>query len=326
MGGERPHPFHAALAKSINADFYKTANKGQPKIKDLIIDILKIPRDYDVYLSETIFIIPVMAKILRIIPKEAKIINIVADPVIYNMVNKTKNKLPYFLNKFLLKKVDGFIFVGPFGYLLNKIGIEKPKIEIFGGVNDYLFRKLIKVKHKKFNHNIIFIGNVTPNRIKYKGIDIVIEALKKVIKYYPDTKFFITGNSYINKNYPFVIFTGYKKLEEELKLSKFSLAIFMGRGDTFPIGALEAMLAGIPTIVSKDTGVKVIVNKVDPSFVSKLNSDELALKILKVFKMNNHKKNILSKKFRMEAMKFKESEQVNNFKNQYRKLLSKINK
>lgn len=331
-GGAVPHPFHATLAKSINANFYYTSKKGIPTLNEIISSIFYLPRDYDIYLSETIFFIPTVARILKIIPKHALILNIVADPVMYNIVNKNKkNKLPDFVNRFLLKKVDGFIFVGKWGHLLNELNINKPYVEIFGGVDEGLMKKLerIKITEKRFhnNHRIVFIGNVNPKREYYKGIDIIIEAIKKVRNKFSDVEFFITGQSYLDEKYSnceFVKFTGEISLEKELQ--NFSLAVFMGRGDTFPIGSLEAMCAGLPTFVSTDTGAKEIVKKVNKEFICELDSDLLAKKMIEYFEMSDKKKVLLAKRFRKEAMHYTIKAAIKNFKEKFTILLDKIDK
>jgi glycosyltransferase involved in cell wall biosynthesis len=326
IGGDVPHPFHAALAKSIHADFYKIAKRGQPNLVELIKSIKNLPKNYDIYLSETIFFVPTVAKIFRLIPKKALIVNIVADPVLYNMVNGYKNKLPNLINKVLLKKVDGFVFIGKWGYLLNQIGLNTPLKEIFGGVKINLIKELkrIQINKKRFenNHKIVFVGNINQSRAFYKGIDILINAIGIIRKQFPDTKLLITGNSKLDKKYPFVEFTGNINLNSVI--SQVSLAVFMGRGDSLPLGSVETMIAGTPTIVSTDTGAKEIVNKIDKDFICKLNVQDLANKMSHYFKRDVRSKMLLAKAFREEASKYTEKRAINNFNRKFLELVNEI--
>jgi len=326
IGRDIPHSFHAALAKSLHADFYSTAKKGQPTLKELLKDILTLPKNYDISISETIFYIPTTAKIFGLIPKDALVINITADPILYNMVNGYKNKIPKFINRFLLKKVDGFIIVGKWGHLLDQVGLRTPRKEIFGGVNDDLAEKLKKlpINKKKFenNHQIIFVGNINKYRVFYKGMDLIIEAIKRVKREFSDVKLIITGDSNLDESYPFIKFSGNVDLTSIFP--KVSLAVFMGRGDTFPLGSVETMMAGIPTIVSTDTGTKEIVEKIDKGFICNLNSEELANKIINYFKLDVKSKIKLAKAFRKEASKYTEKRAVKNFKRKFLELITEI--
>lgn len=328
-GMTRPNPFHKAIADAIGADTFTSRLLGNMNFKtnpmNLIKSVLFLPKGYDIYLSETVFIIPVIAKILHIIPQNSKIINISADPILYNLVNGIPNGLPAPVFKYLLHKVDGFIMIGKWGFLLDKLGISSPRIEIAAAIDSTSYSKLIKIKKVNFNHKIIFVGNVIPSRMKYKGLDIIINALNIIRKEYPDSTLMLTGNSKLDRKYDGVVLTNYKSDISKI-IGSASIAVNMGRGDTFPIGTLESMLAGVPTIVSTQTGTKSIVASVNKKFIADLDQNDLASKITYYFGLTKIKKIELSRKFKRAAIPYNTKNVLRNFKNKWAKLVDMTNK
>ena len=94
----------------------------------------------------------------------------------------------------------------------------------------------------------------------------------------------------------------------------------MGRGDTFPLATIETMQAGIPTIVSEQTGTKTIVEKADNSFVLPLDAKALAKKMDDYLSLPREKRLELRKKFREASRPYKASTKLAEFKAAYGKL------
>lgn len=338
-GSNPPHPFHNSLAKSLNSDFFQSninvASKFGiiGKIFNTIKSALSLPYDYDIYLSETVYVVPALAKFLGIISKKSKIVNISADPVLYDLVHKRKYTTIDKMQNYFIKYVDGFVLIGPWGSLLKKLHISTPYIEIPAGVNDdrhaLLLKKKININAR--NHNIVFVGNISQNtnpssnRITYKGFDILDSAFKDILTKYPDSKLYILGSSDADVLKENIISTGFKTGKEFVDiLSKMSIAAHVSRGDAFCIGATEAMLAGIPTFVSESTGARIIVEKVDKNFVIPLSSKKLSAGIIKYFKLSKGKKLKISKKFREAAKPYTLKRVVKTFPQKFKMLVGKI--
>ncbi len=339
-GAEKANKFHGLMAKAINADEFSTnfnilpfpENAGKLRYNSRIyksIRVLKsaltLPQHYDIYLSETVFVIPVLAKLFGRIPRDSLIINISADPLLYNLTHL--KKLSFFDNvqRVLLRYVDGFILVGNWKFLLRKLGNRRPCVEIVAGVSTSTYYSLLDLNiNKPEKHNIIFVGTVTPDRIEYKGVDILLKAFKIVKKEFPDAKLYLTGYSQITESTD-IIYSGWKKGKDFTKIfENMSIAVNVGRGDTFPVGTIEAMLAGVPAIVSKATGTKIIVQSVDKDFVVNLNAEEVAHRIITYFNMPYKRKIILRQRFRDAAKQYKSSEAIRVFKLRWDDLLKQI--
>ncbi|MGC9031750.1 MAG: hypothetical protein ACP5H7_03250, partial [Minisyncoccia bacterium] len=83
-----------------------------------------------------------------------------------------------------------------------------------------------------------------------------------------------------------------------------------------PLSSVEAMLGGLPTIVSEWTGTREIVEQIDRKYIIKLDPTILAKKIIEYFQLDLNKKVELSKKYRKAALHFSRLSEIKikNFK------------
>ena len=153
-----------------------------------------------------------------------------------------------------------------FGLPFEKINVIPNGINLnnFSGIEkDYDFRRKYAMDNEKI---ILYIGRL----VHEKGIQHLISAMPKIINGYNDTKLIIGGKGGMydelkeqvkalgieNKVY----FTGYLSSKEVQKMYKCAdIAVFPSTYEPFGIVALEAMLAGIPTVVSDIGGLNEIV-------------------------------------------------------------------
>ena len=154
-----------------------------------------------------------------------------------------------------------------FGLPFEKINVIPNGINLnnFTGIEkDYDFRRKYAMDNEKI---ILYIGRL----VYEKGIQHLIAAMPKIINGYNDTKLVIGGRGGMydelreqarnlgieNKVY----FTGYLSSKEVQKMYKCAdIAVFPSTYEPFGIVALEAMLAGIPTVVSDIGGLNEIVD------------------------------------------------------------------
>jgi glycogen(starch) synthase len=170
------------------------------------------------------------------------------------------------------------IHIIPNGININKFkGIER----------DQIFRRRYAADNEKI---VFFVGRL----VNEKGVHVLVEAIPKIIHYYNDVKFIITGKGpqleYLKKRVKElniahkVYFTGYVSEEHLKKLYKCAdIAVFPSLYEPFGIVALEGMLADIPVVVSDIGGLGEIVNhKVDGMKAYVGNSNSLADCILEL--------------------------------------------
>ncbi|MDO5557430.1 MAG: glycosyltransferase family 4 protein [Clostridia bacterium] len=154
-----------------------------------------------------------------------------------------------------------------FGLPFEKINVIPNGVNIstYNGVErDYDFRRQYAADNEKI---ILYVGRL----VYEKGIQNLISALPKILDSYNDTKLIIVGKGGMmdelkaqvnnmglsNKVY----FTGYMAPKQVQKMYKCAdISVFPSTYEPFGIVALEAMLAGVPTLVSDVGGLNEIVN------------------------------------------------------------------
>ncbi len=155
---------------------------------------------------------------------------------------------------------------GLFGLPFDKINVIPNGINLtnFNGVErDYEFRRQYALDNEKI---ILYMGRL----VYEKGIQHLISAMPKILDNYHDAKLIIAGKGGMidelkaqvesmgisNKVY----FTGYLEAKQVQKMYKCAdIAVFPSTYEPFGIVALEAMLAGVPTVVSDVGGLNEIV-------------------------------------------------------------------
>jgi glycosyltransferase involved in cell wall biosynthesis len=87
-------------------------------------------------------------------------------------------------------------------------------------------------------------------------------------------------------------------------LSDAALCLHTSRGDAFPTSTIEAMAAGVPVIVSEWTGTRELAEKVSSDFISTLQPNDIASKVLMYFDLSLSDKIKISDKFRAISTKY----------------------
>lgn len=191
---------------------------------------------------------------------------------------------------------------GLFGLPFDKINVIPNGINLtnFNGVDrDYDFRRQYAMDNEKI---ILYVGRI----VYEKGVQHLISAMPKILENYHDAKLIIAGKGGMldelkgqaeamglsNKVY----FTGYLNSKQVQKMYKCAdVAVFPSTYEPFGIVALEAMLAGVPTVVSDIGGLNEIVdhgingmksyagnsNSIADSVISLLYDKQLAANISK---------------------------------------------
>jgi glycosyltransferase involved in cell wall biosynthesis len=83
-----------------------------------------------------------------------------------------------------------------------------------------------------------------------------------------------------------------------------SIYLHLGRGDAFPLSVEEAMLAGLPAIVSDQTGSKELVEAIGKNFVVPMQQEKIVKAVTDYFSSSYKRKIFLSKKAISASQKF----------------------
>lgn len=188
----------------------------------------------------------------------------------------------YFYNKYMINKVLSYadVIISPSEYYINEsrfLGRYREKIIVIpNGINieDFDIGYSKEESRKKIglpldDEIVLFVGVLDP----YKGPDVLLKAMPKILKNIPDTKLVFVGiggmsgalerlckNLGVEKN---VEFAGF--VEESLKPLYYKAAdVFclpsVIKSEVFPIVLLEASASGLPMVVSDLETFKCIID------------------------------------------------------------------
>jgi glycosyltransferase involved in cell wall biosynthesis len=227
-----------------------------------------------------------------------------------------KNSFLKYFQKFTLQQAD-YITVNSqatYNELISRFGNSiKAKI-IPMGVNIHQYKRRDIKRPKKYMGAkiLLFVGRLS----EQKGVQYLIDAMPKVLKYYRNAKLLIIGDGPFKDELKNLIHA--KKLEDNIEflgpMRSDQVSKFYNYSDVFilpslkhssgtealGLSLLEAMSSGCPVIGSDSGGIPYIIsNNKTGIIVKQKNSNELAFAILKLFK--DRKK---SKKLSIQAEKF----------------------
>jgi len=170
--------------------------------------------------------------------------------------------------------------------IMNRYGIPSARIETVHNAIDFEISEEIFRRNRPFHEKIIlFLGRITFQ----KGPDYFVQAAKKVIEKIDNVRFVMvgTGDMYyrmielaadlgIGKYFHYTGFLNKDQVRMMYQMS--DLYVMPSVSEPFGLSPLEAMLHGVPVIVSKQSGVsEKIQNAVKVDF---WNVDEIAQNIL----------------------------------------------
>lgn len=155
----------------------------------------------------------------------------------------------------------------PFGYFVNKRVVSNIN-------NDFQTNKL----------RLIFVGNV----IKRKGIDIAITAVQNLYNQGKDITLDLYGagqiETYVPNGLDYITYKGMipnSKVQETI--AKYDMLILPSRHDGWGVVVNEALLQGIPVVVSDQVGAKCLVENMKAGVIFKSgDSDDLRNKLLSI--------------------------------------------
>ena len=153
-----------------------------------------------------------------------------------------------------------------FGLPFEKISVIPNGINMnmYNGIEkDYEYRRRVASDNEKI---IMYAGRL----VYEKGVQNLIAAAPKILSGYHDTKFVIAGSGAMNNELKAqvdylgignkVYFTGQLSYKDLCKMYKVAdVAVFPSTYEPFGVVAIEAMYAGIPTVVSDIGGLNEIV-------------------------------------------------------------------
>ena len=350
-GRPEAHPTHQKYAKAVNANFYYVDHKLRyhdlPQAGPLkryfswLWTAVTFPRKkYSVFFSEEAYFMVGLMKWLGLLRKDQKIISLMATHTPYFLTHDRYAPSTKKASIKLLQAYDGFICGSQLQKKLirNLIGEDSniPVYAIYNGVEVNRFNRLYKLNPDLESRNIVFIGAV-PNsdRVWYKGIDLMLAAFPGIRKQFPDATFTIIGeydaglmekllNQYCPEDKAAVVLAGkVNNLEDHLKNA--GLYLHTSRGEAWGISITEAMAAGVPPIVSDQTGAMEAVVEADERLVTTLAVKDIETKVSWYFNLPAEEKRAISARCKeVVKQKYTEDKTIPNFRASFEKLVREL--
>ena len=345
-GRPSAHALHSSLARSITNQFkfidepIRWQDKKYPGVLNLFIWIVnaicfKNKKKYDLFLLDNLHITPVFMRALRLITKNQKLVAHMGSHTLYFMYAGKFSRINIALHKWALQRYDAIICEGKMAEDFCKHLLKEkcpPTYVTFLGPLTKRIERLIKCTPDFKSHNILIIAH-GPGEFRkfYKGLDIMIAAFYIAWKENPKLELNILGtwdqaiiqeclNGLSDEAISAIHFQS-NRGDLEHFFNNSALCLHCSRGDAFPTSTIEAMTAGLPTLLSDLTGTKDITTQIDLNLIAPLDIHSIASQIIWYFSLPEAEKQLLSGKGREIAKNFTEEKAIVHYQQVFNKII-----
>ncbi|EMA70017.1 glycosyltransferase family 4 protein [Halorubrum kocurii] len=337
--GNDIHPAHRGFAEAIDADLVSCSKTGTtPHSVDSFISEFQMGSQidgYDVLIAEGAR--PLYAGLVAKTLSDASLIYLCAEHRLYQLIESEIDVHSFYtrlksivgsyglpaVSRILRYSVDGVIAVSEFmrQYLKRLIGdntpirvahpyIQRPLFDDLGGLSSTPDSKIVST-----------VGRPA----SYKGVDLLVEAWKKIHKKHSDAELHIIGNDH-PEEYESVNGVEVLGYVDDLaaEYGKSGLYVQPSRVDAFPVTVLESLRSGTPAIVTETTGTKSEVSKMSEDLVVKADPKQLAHGIDWWFNQNLNKRKNFSKHANEIGARFDPESRKRKFREEFNTIITEI--
>lgn len=338
-GRPGPHPFHAAMARSVGAEFLPVdfvlrwhdqfASRPRRYLSWLLCALL-FPRrgQYDIFLAEGPHFLPGIMRRLGLLRRDQRTVCLLDNEALYFMKSGYYPTATHWANLQALRAYDGLMCVGRMQTALARDIVSgfpsRPAVlTIPSAIPSERWASLAEVTPSLDEKQLLFVGNGPSGwRGWYKGLDLLLEAVRLAAPTVPGVRLQLVGSwdhTYVESllgrplsSTPEVTLLG-QVSDVSLAASRSALYVHLGRGEAFGISVLEAMRAGVPALVSEWTGAREAAEQVDPRLVVPLDAQTAAERICWYLDLPLEEKRRLSARARGIAAEYTEERALQEF-------------
>jgi len=334
---EELHPAHRGFAESIDADIISISNTDPHSAKSFYQEVV---RGYSIGKYDTVIAEgsrPLYTGLIHKLIYESNLVYLCADHRLYELWNTSVEVTsPYTFFKYLLGThgkpavrtitqhgVDGIIAVSDFvkEYLRPIFGNAVPIRVAHPYIQPDLYDKLGSIQPDIDQKTAVTIGRAT----RYKGVDLLVDAWPTVREQHPSAELHIVGNGHPESFGDTDDVTVHGFVEDITEVyANTGLYIQPSRIDPFPVTVLEALRAGVPTVVTESTGSRSEINDINERLIASTSADGLAEAINWYFDLKQAEKEKLSSASRTRGKKFGAEYRKSDFRQSFRALISKL--
>lgn len=310
--GNNVHPAHRGFAEAINADFVSCVRRAPSSHHPLAFmkEFWNGARinDYDLIITEGAR--PLYAGLINKLVHGTKLIYLCAEHRLYEILKGEVEIQSFYtalksiigtygkpaVKAIFRHGIDGVIAVSDLmaDYVRKVVGPNTPMRIAHPFIEQELYDDLEPIEYSP-NSNIV---TTVARSARYKGIDLLVEAWEMVRQTHSDAELRIIGDGHPStyESVPGVSVPGYV---EDLAPAYAETGLYVqpSRFDAFCVASVEAMRAGIPTLVTAGTGAKSVVADVDERLVVDPTPSAIADRISWFFDQEPEKRSALSTEF-----------------------------
>lgn len=338
LGGD-VHPAHRGFAEVINADFVsclrpETSPHHPIAFVEEFWNGTRI-NDYDLLITEGAR--PLYAGLINKLVHGTKLVYLCAEHRFYEILERDIEVESFYtalkstigtygipaVKTIFRRGIDGVIAVSDLmaGYVREVVGPDTPIRVAHPFIEQEFYDDLEPIDYSQDSYVVTTVAR----HARYKGIDLLVEAWEKVRQTHSNAELQIIGDGHLPtySSVPGVSVRGYV---EDLAAAYAETGLYVqpSRIDAFPVASLEAMRAGIPTLVTDRTGVKSLVNDIDDKLVTNVDSSSIANQIMWFLSLGNEEKMNLSKQFRDVGCSFNPDARKKKFATEFEQILKEI--
>lgn len=333
--GDEPHPAHQGFAEIIGSDTISCI-PNETNNKSILSKLYELYNgctfDYDVLISEGSR--PMIASSLGKKLNNTTLIYLCSDQFFYDLNFLSEDTILTYMRKNLINSifnntVDGIIAVSEFAseFMRTVTGNSKPIRIVHPYIQKDRFNKLGNIDPLLDSKTAITISSASTGMVgEYKGVDLMIEGWDTVRQKFPEATLRIVGEGHPShyEDKEGVVIDGYVDSISEV-MSKASLYIQPSRADTYPVVVLEALRAGLPSVVTQTTGNRSEIRTIDPKMVTRPTSESLASAVNYYFSLSEGEKYKRSKISSKKGEIYHPNIWTTEFLRQFRSIIAEIN-
>jgi glycosyltransferase involved in cell wall biosynthesis len=301
-GRPAPHPNRLKLLPAIRASFipadfripwaHDPGSSRIRKMASLVSCSLAFPErhQWDLIIGDGPQHLPVVMKRLGLLHRRQKILPYLAGEFAYFLATGYYGRAKTALLRRWFMGWDGYLCLGEMtARLLRQVLPEARHRDLFtfpNFIRAERVQELSGLDPALDGARILFVGNGPAGfRIFYKGLDLLLRGYAIARERVPDLQCSVAGEWRADVAH---------RLEPEARLSPggvqwlgridqlgptltaHSLYVHCGRGDAWPNTVMEAMVSGIPALVSDMTGGAEIIRRIEPRLVVPLDPEAVA--------------------------------------------------
>lgn len=282
-----PHPAHRGFAAAIDADLVDYRRRSAGPFTDTLVDDvyngLRYP-EYDVYVAEGSR--PLYAAVVHRALTGGRLVYLCADHGLYELGrgdfagdSVVKSLIGRFgvggVRAAARRYVDGVIAVSEFAAEFTEpfVGSDTPVAVAHPYVQSDVFDRLQSVEPTLDRPVAVTVAQGA----RYKGVDLLVDAWPTVRSRHPDAELHVVGRGHPESyaDTPGVVVRGFVDDLGDV-LAAASLYVQPSRMDTFPVATLEALCAGLPPLVTTQTGTRSVAREVAAQLTVEPTTDALA--------------------------------------------------